>query len=206
MRVNSWIGLGFAALFTACAFGEMPGREESTTDSSTETLQPQAVGASRSDSPVTDAPMQRAGAVLRDREGREVAIATLVQEENGVHFSVISNALPAGRLAVHVHENGVCEPPDFASAGGHFAPRGHQHGLENPAGPHAGDLPNIRVAPDGAGEVEALNPWVSLREGETGYLLESGGTSIVVHEMTDDYFTDPSGNSGDRIACGVVEP
>jgi len=203
MRANGWIGLGCAAVM-ACAFGEAPGNIDEA--GSAAALPPPAATPPADHRFASTPQQQRASAVLRDRTGREVATAELVQDANGVRVAVTATGLPPGRLAVHIHENGACEPPDFASAGSHFAPGGRQHGIENPAGPHAGDLPNIHVAPDGSGRVAALDPWVSLRDGDAGYLLGNGGTSIVVHEGADDYFTDPSGDSGDRIACGVITP
>lgn len=144
-----------------------------------------------------------ATAVLVDRAGEQVGTAKLTEEAHGVRIVVSVDGLPAGRHGFHVHEAGHCDPPDFTSAGGHFAPDGRSHGMENPAGPHAGDLPNVRVGADGRGSGEVLNPRLTL-EGSNGSLLQAEGTSLVIHEQEDDYYTDPSGDSGDRIACGVV--
>lgn len=149
--------------------------------------------------------MARARAELHDREGRSVGMATLTGTEHGVRIEVHVNGLSAGRHGFHIHENGRCEPPDFASAGGHFNPTSQHHGMENPAGPHGGDLPNIVVGKDGNGALTTVNPYLSLGTGAPNDLLRTGGTSVMIHAGPDDYFTDPAGDSGARIACGVVE-
>ncbi len=111
--------------------------------------------------------------------------------------------LPPGTHGIHVHEAGRCDPPDFMSAGGHFNPTSRQHGLRNPNGPHAGDLPNLEVGADGTGRLDALARDLSLSSG-TGNLLDTDGSALVVHAAADDEMTDPTGNSGGRIACGVI--
>src|SRR6266568_8579386 len=118
----------------------------------------------------------------------------------------LHDALPIfkpGVKAVHIHSVARCDPPAFESAGPHFNPGNTQHGLENPKGPHAGDLPNIEVDATGLGHLEFTNSRVSLESGPT-YLLGPNGSSIVVHESADDMRTDPAGNSGARVACGVI--
>jgi len=147
----------------------------------------------------------RARAELRDAQGQSVGSATLAATEAGVRIEVQVTGLPAGRHGFHIHETGRCEPPDFASAGGHFNPSAHRHGMENPAGPHGGDLPNIVVGDDGSGSLAVVNPYLSLGTGAENDLLRAGGTAVMIHAGPDDYFTDPAGNSGARIACGVVE-
>lgn len=146
-----------------------------------------------------------ARAELRDGTGRSVGSATLTGTEGGVRIEVQVTGLTAGRHGFHIHEAGRCDPPDFASAGGHFNPTTQRHGMENPAGPHGGDLPNIVVGEDGNGSLTVVNPYLSLGTGAANDLLRSGGTSVMVHAGPDDYFTDPAGDSGARIACGVVE-
>jgi superoxide dismutase, Cu-Zn family len=141
---------------------------------------------------------------LIDRQGQRIGTAQLTETGQGVQIAIQASNLPPGPKGFHFHETGRCDPPAFQSAGDHFAPMGRQHGLENPQGPHAGDLPNLPVRPDGAADTTLVNPRVTLREGEPNSLLRNGGTALVIHAEQDDQRTDPSGNSGDRIACGVI--
>jgi len=143
-----------------------------------------------------------ATAELRDAEGRQVGTATLTEVGDGVRVVLEMRGMAPGVKAVHIHEVGRCEPPTFASAGAHLNPDGRQHGLLNSAGPHAGDLPNITIAPGGSGRLETLNNRVTLR-GHAA-LLDADGSALVVHAMPDDFITDPSGGSGGRVACGVL--
>jgi Cu-Zn family superoxide dismutase len=145
---------------------------------------------------------QKARAELKNADGKTVGEATLEQKGDTVRITASFTGLPAGTRAFHIHEVGKCEPP-FESAGGHFNPTGKQHGKDNPQGPHAGDLPNIQVAPDGRVKVETTAKGVSLGAGQNG-LLDADGSALVVHEGADDYKSDPAGNSGKRIACGVI--
>lgn len=138
-----------------------------------------------------------------DAQGQPVGSAVLTEAEDGVRVNVNVRGLPPGVHGLHVHENGVCDPPGFTTAGAHYDPAGRQHGTENPQGPHAGDLPNLTVGADGAGELETVARGLSLKSG-TSPLLKRGGTALVIHAAADDYRTDPSGNSGARIACGVI--
>ncbi len=147
---------------------------------------------------------QQARATLRDAGGREVGQATLTERPGGIRIQMDLRGLPPGVHAFHIHEAGRCDPPDFKSAGGHFNPEGRKHGRKNPQGPHAGDLPNILVGPDGAASVELLARGVTLGTGEHS-LFKPGGTSLVIHAGADDDVTDPAGNAGARIACGVIE-
>jgi Cu-Zn family superoxide dismutase len=110
--------------------------------------------------------------------------------------------LPRGTRAFHIHEVGKCDPP-FESAGGHFNPTGKQHGKDNPNGPHAGDLPNLDVPQSGRVKVQVVVKDVSLDTGR-GALLDADGAALVVHEGADDYKSDPAGNAGKRLACGVI--
>jgi superoxide dismutase, Cu-Zn family len=141
---------------------------------------------------------------LIDREGRNVGGARLEPEGQAVRVSIRVNGLrPDQEHGVHFHENGQCEPPTFQSAGGHFSPGGRQHGLENPQGPHAGDMPNVRANAQGVADTTFVTDRVTLGSGANS-LLKPGGTALVVHAGRDDQRTDPSGDSGDRIACGVI--
>jgi superoxide dismutase, Cu-Zn family len=145
-----------------------------------------------------------ATAEVRDAAGRVVGQATLTEVSGGVRIVLEVRGLTPGPKGVHLHGVGTCEGPAFASAGEHFNPRNAQHGLLNPAGPHAGDLPNVTVDPDGKGRLETFTERVTLGPGSTS-LLDADGTALVVHADADDFRTDPSGNTGARIACGVVE-
>jgi Cu-Zn family superoxide dismutase len=144
-----------------------------------------------------------ATATLRDASGATVGTAGFAQQDNSVRIEVKVNGLPAGTHGVHLHEVGTCTPPDFASAGGHFNPMQKHHGLSNPAGPHAGDMPNLTVGADGNGDLEISDDRITLNDGPNS-LFDANGTAIVVHAGPDDQMSDPSGNSGARIACGVV--
>lgn len=141
---------------------------------------------------------------LIDREGQRIGTAQISEENEGVRIAIQASNLPSGTKGIHFHQTGRCDPPDFQSAGGHFAPAGRQHGLENPQGPHAGDMPNLQVAADGSVDATIENPRVTLREGEPNSLLDADGTALVIHAEEDDQRTDPTGDSGDRIACGVL--
>jgi superoxide dismutase, Cu-Zn family len=143
--------------------------------------------------------------VLKDKDGKEVGTVALTQTPSGVLMRLNLTAVPPGDHAFHVHAVGKCEPPDFTSAGGHYNPDQTKHGFLNPEGPHAGDMPNLHVPEGGALTVEILNPMVSL-SGDPAPLLDADGSALVIHAGADDYRTDPDGNAGDRIACGVVTP
>lgn len=138
---------------------------------------------------------------LKNGAGEDVGSATFTQAKNGVKVKIELKNLPIGAHGVHIHQNPTCEGPDFKTAGGHFNPDHKQHGFDNPAGHHAGDLPqNVTVQENHIGEASFVITSVSLDPKAPNTLF---GTSIVVHEKADDMKTDPSGNSGNRIACGV---
>ena len=139
----------------------------------------------------------------RTLRGALLELLSLRETKDGLLIIVNAKGLPEGLHAVHIHAVGKCEAPDFASAGGHFNPLNKKHGLKNPDGPHAGDLPDMYVNKDGVGRYEALMESVTLGAGETS-VFDADGSAIVIHATADDNVTDPAGNSGDRIACGVI--
>jgi Cu-Zn family superoxide dismutase len=146
--------------------------------------------------------------VMYDPSGAPVGTALITQDRNGmVAVDIASITLPAGQHGIHFHEVGKCEgstTPAFSTAGGHYNPAGRQHGLQNPNGPHAGDNPNITIPASGVGAVSFSTDRVSLTPGPVT-LLDADGSALVIHAGADDQVTNPSGNSGGRIACGVVQ-
>lgn len=147
---------------------------------------------------------QIAVANLKNADGKPVASATLVEDREGVHIKVIASGLPPGLHGFHIHEKGACETPNFESSGGHFNPFGKKHGLRNGEGPHAGDLPNLPVNELGVAEFMVTTKHVTLGTGKNS-LFGGAGTCLVIHADPDDEVSDPAGNSGARLACGVIE-
>jgi superoxide dismutase, Cu-Zn family len=146
-------------------------------------------------------------AVMHDVNGAAIGTALLYQDVSGsVTVRIESLTVPAGTHGIHFHQVGKCEggATAFSTAGGHFNPAGKAHGLQNPSGPHAGDAPNIVIPASGVGNVAFTSDRVSLTPGSTS-LFDADGSSIVVHGGPDDQVSQPAGNSGPRIACGVVE-
>ncbi|HVG85901.1 MAG TPA: superoxide dismutase family protein [Vicinamibacterales bacterium] len=140
---------------------------------------------------------------LKDAQGKEVGMVMLSPASGGgVTVAYDFKGLPPGEHALHIHQVAKCEPP-FATAGPHFNPAGKKHGTQNPEGPHAGDMPNFTVAANGMAKGSVTNKTVSMGA-DANSVFAGGGTAIVVHAAADDMKTDPSGNAGDRIACGVV--
>ncbi|MGE0527875.1 MAG: superoxide dismutase family protein [Bdellovibrionales bacterium] len=142
--------------------------------------------------------------VLKNAKGEDVGTAKLTALAQGVRINLDVRGLPPGEHAVHFHEKGACEAPAFESAGSHFSPKKAAHGFDVKKGPHAGDLPNLIVGPDGTARAEYINTKVALGKGSTS-LQKKGGTALVIHEKADDYKSQPSGDAGGRFACGQID-
>jgi superoxide dismutase, Cu-Zn family len=141
---------------------------------------------------------------IKDAAGASVGTATVSENPGGgVAINLDLKGLPAGEHAVHIHAVAKCEAPGFTSAGGHFNPDQKQHGMDNPAGSHAGDMPNFTVKPDGTSQAKLVNATVNMGS-DAHSIFSNGGTAIVIHASPDDMKTDPAGNAGARIACGVI--
>lgn len=141
-----------------------------------------------------------------DREGNQTGTLVLEETPNGVLISVAIAGLPPGERGFHIHGTGICDPAEgFSTAGGHYAPRSHEHGIKMASGPHAGDMPNQFVGNDGALRTTVLNAAVTLGQGFNS-LMDADGSALVIHEGADDYMSAPSGAAGSRVACAVISP
>jgi len=148
---------------------------------------------------------QKAEAKLMNREGKNVGVVRFLQKEEFVKINVRIDDLEPGEYSMHIHEYPNCTTPDFKTSGDHFNPYNTRHGFLNKKGPHAGDLPNILIKQDGTASINFQTNRITLSEGKKNSLFRGKGTAVVMHESADDYFTDPAGMGGARIACGVIK-
>lgn len=190
MPRSLWVVLALAGLVTAACGGANAGISSATPNPSSY------------DETQTDV---RAAAAIADGTGKNVGIAHLRETRLGVRVQVDVTGLPPGEHGAHIHAAGKCEGPDFATAAGHFNVNGGIHGVAGTPGSHAGDLPNLVVGADGKGSLLFYSPFLSLNPAMSNGLTFGAGTAIVIHAAKDDEHTDPAGNSGARIACGVVK-
>lgn len=144
-----------------------------------------------------------ARAEMRNAAGETLGTAQLTQIGRVVRVVMELQGMPPGAKAVHIHEVGRCDPPGFTTAGNHFNPEGKQHGALNPRGPHGGDLPNITIDANGTGRLEAASELLTLLPGRAS-VFDDDGSALVVHAAPDDFRTDPTGNAGPRLLCGVI--
>jgi Cu-Zn family superoxide dismutase len=147
---------------------------------------------------------QTASAALKSADGKDVGTAQLTQTPSGVLINLSVKGLPAGERAFHVHAVGKCEPP-FTTAGGHFNPAGKKHGMMAAEGHHAGDMPNLHIPASGELTVEVVNVDITLDKGKPNSVFGPDGTALIIHAGKDDYKTDPTGDAGGRIACGIIQ-
>lgn len=154
--------------------------------------------------PALPASAQAASAALKNGDGKEVGSVNLTQTPHGVLIIVAVKGMPAGEHAFHIHAVGKCSPP-FTSAGGHFNPDNKKHGAMSPQGQHAGDMPNLHIPQSGDLTAEVMNAAITLDKGKPNSVFDDDGSAVVIHAGSDDYKSDPAGDAGGRIACGVIQ-
>lgn len=164
------------------------------------------LGSARADDkkPAKPAPAKPVTVKLSDGAGKSIGTAKLSADPGGVKITLAVKGLTPGDHAIHIHETAKCDGPDFKSAGGHFNPDHKQHGKDNPAGAHAGDMPNFTADAKGGSTASFVAPGVTLEDGEHS-VFTGGGTALVIHAKADDLKTDPAGAAGDRVACGLIK-
>ncbi|WP_010531470.1 superoxide dismutase family protein [Lentibacillus jeotgali] len=187
-------GLALAMLLAACA---------DTEDDMEETRGGDSNPGAKTSVPVSE-DTEKLEVTMYNKDKEKVGTTTIRPVYKGVKVTLEASDLPPGTHGFHIHENGICEAPDFESAGGHFNPTDAKHGFEHPEGPHAGDMRNIEVKEDGTTFADAAAEMVTLEKGKNNSLLKEGGTALVIHSGADDYKSQPSGDAGERIACGVI--
>lgn len=139
-----------------------------------------------------------ATATLKTADGNDAGMVTATGRDDGIAIAIAATAMSPGEHGIHVHTTGKCDGPKFESAGGHWNPTDAQHGLSNPRGQHYGDMPNLTVASDGTGRLD-----YTIADAQISEMLDADGAAFIIHADLDDQMTDPSGDSGDRMACGV---
>lgn len=202
-----FLAIALVVILSACGGGGNEGTEEDQQQDNQDTSDQQSEQTSGNmddEADTNDAAEGEVVVSLIDADDEVTATATLTEGDSGVDIALEGQNLPPGEHGFHIHETGACESPDFESAGSHYNPTDANHGFNDPEGPHAGDLKNIEVAEDGTVDTEVTADMVTLEQGQNNTLFPEGGTAIVIHSEADDYESQPSGDAGNRIACGVI--